>query len=133
TSARAPADGPGRAGGGRAGIPSTPTAAADHPARDYLDASTVHDIVVDAQGRYLRAARAVLAPALTAPTTTAAMAELHRLHTRPETPAPRETAETARARYQALCRWLSGQGHDLGPLAELLDDDDPRGRGRRRR
>ncbi len=73
-------------------------------------AGTVLAIVGDAQGRYLAAARAVLAPALDAPTTTAAMAELAVLDRRPDTAARRAAADAAHERMEALCRWLTAHG-----------------------
>jgi hypothetical protein len=85
---------------------------------------TVMDIVGNAQGRYAQAAKDVLRPALDAPTTTAAVAELYGLDARPATPALREAAEALRARHNALCRWLTAQGHDLDPLGELPDEDE---------
>jgi len=72
----------------------------------------------------------VLAPALNAPTTGAAMAELATLDSRPNTAALRAAADTAHERMEALCRWLTTQGHDLGAMARPAPPQ-PGGRQRR--
>jgi hypothetical protein len=79
--------------------------------REELTALAIAD---EAVNRHTSAMQDAIRPILHAPTCSEAMAEARRISTSPDAADLLKTAEDLGGRAEALCRWLTAQGYDLG-------------------